>query len=92
MPDSIIGVAGIFDWDQIARFLLALTRLGLALVFVPLPGVRSAPGIVRALLIVSMAAVVVPLLPASMTLPASPAAFAWALAGEAVYEIGRAHV
>jgi flagellar biosynthesis protein FliR len=85
MPDSILSAAGFLDWDLLARFLLTLTRLGLAFVFVPLPGVRSAPEMVRALLIVSMAAAVVPLLPASMNLPASPAAFAWALAGEAVY-------
>ena len=85
MPDSILAAARAFDWDHLARFLLALTRLGLAFLFVPLPGVRSVPEVVRAMLIVSVAAVIVPVLPASMALPASPGAFAWALAGEALY-------
>jgi flagellar biosynthetic protein FliR len=85
MPDSILIFAKVFDWDQTARFLLVLTRLGLAFIFVPLPGVRSVPEVVRAMLILSMAAVMVPVLPASFELPASPAAFARALAGEALY-------
>ncbi|MBA3974779.1 MAG: hypothetical protein C0504_11255 [Candidatus Solibacter sp.] len=85
MPDSILNAAQVLHWDHLARFLFALTRLGLAFVFVPLPGVRSVPEVVRAMLILAMAAVVVPILPASIHLPASPGAFAWALAGEAVY-------
>jgi flagellar biosynthetic protein FliR len=85
MPDSILIGAKILDWDQLARFLLTLTRLGLAFVFVPLPGVRSVPEVVRALLILSIAAVMVPVLPVAVRLPASPSAFAWALAGETVY-------
>lgn len=85
MPDSLLSFAKIFDWDQAARFLLVLTRLGLAFIFVPLPGVRSVPEFVRALLILSIAAVMVPVLPASFELPASPASFVWALAGEALY-------
>lgn len=85
MPDSLLSAAGMFDWNLLARFLLTLTRLGLAFIFVPLPGVKSVPEVVRALLILSMAAVVTPLMPALASLPASPAAFVRALAGEAVY-------
>ncbi|HPT27928.1 MAG TPA: flagellar biosynthetic protein FliR [Bryobacteraceae bacterium] len=85
MPNSLTHSAALLDWPMLGGFLLTLTRLGLALAFVPMPGVKSAPDMARVVLIVSLAAVLVPALPQTLAVPVAPGAFAKAMAGEALY-------
>jgi flagellar biosynthesis protein FliR len=69
----------------IIRFLLVLTRLGAILIFVPIPGVKSAPQAARIVLILTIS---IALFPAWPPLPASPVSLGlmlgW-LATEAVF-------
>ncbi len=85
MPNELAAVGALMDWNLLGGFLLTLTRLGLALVFVPLPGVKSMPEVARVVLIVSLAAAIVPALPQGQDVPATAGSFAKAMAGEAVY-------
>jgi flagellar biosynthetic protein FliR len=85
MPASFTSALAWLDWQMLGSFLLTLTRLGLALAFVPLPGVKSAPETARIVLVVTLAAVMTPALPRAMAIPASPGAFAVLMAGEAAY-------
>ncbi len=85
MPNDLAAAAALLDWNLLGGFLLTLTRLGLALAFVPLPGVKSAPEMARVVLIVSMAAAIVPALPQVQSVPATAGSFVKAMAGEAAY-------
>jgi flagellar biosynthetic protein FliR len=85
MPNSLANSAALLDWNLLGGFLLILTRLGLALAFVPMPGAKSAPEAARVVLIVSLAAVLAPVLPQAAGVPPTPGAFVRAIAGEALY-------
>ena len=56
MPNELAAVGALLDWNILGGFLLTLTRLGLAIAFVPLPGVKSVPEMARIVLVVSLAA------------------------------------
>lgn len=73
------------SWNLLGGFLLTLTRLGLALSFVPMPGLKSAPDIARITLTLSLTAMIAFGLPQSAALPNTPISFAAAMAGEALY-------
>jgi len=73
------------DWNLLGGFLLILTRLGLALSFVPMPGFKSSLDIARITLIVALSAVMTPALAKTVAIPAEPAAFVRVMAGEMLY-------
>lgn len=85
MPDNPSVSAAILNWNLLGGFLLNVTRLGLALSFVPMPGVKSSLDTVRIVLIVTLAAVMVPVLEQAAAVPDKPAAFVRAMAGEMLY-------
>ncbi len=85
MPNELTAVGALLNWNLLGGFLLTLTRLGLALAFVPLPGVKSVPEMARVVLIVSLAAAIVPALPQVHGVPATAGSFVKAMAGEAAY-------
>jgi flagellar biosynthetic protein FliR len=79
MPASTFGLA---DWAS--TFLLTATRVGGALAFTPIPGIRQAPALTRALLILCVAAVLTPLYPPAR-LPGSASAFFLWLVNELIF-------
>lgn len=85
MPNDLAAAGALLNWNLLGGFLLTLTRLGLALSFVPLPGVKSVPAMARVVLIVSLTAAIVPALPQAQEVPATAGSFVKAMAGEAAY-------
>lgn len=84
MPVDTINSIGLFTWGAIGPFLLTMARLGLALTFVPLPGLKAAPDLARIAIITMLAATVSQAVPFG-PLPQSAGVFALVLVGEVVY-------
>lgn len=85
MPSELSNGTALLNWELLGGFLLTLTRLGLALSFVPMPGLKSAPDLARVVLVVSLAATIVPALPHSVDVPSTTARFVKVIAGEVLY-------
>jgi flagellar biosynthetic protein FliR len=83
-----MGVSPVLSLGTLVEFLLVLTRLGSALVFVPIPGAKNAPSVARVILIVSLTLSSFPIWPAfDRPIPTAGQLVVWVMT-EAVFGIG----
>ena len=55
MPNEwLTGLSGLAAWPAAQTFLLVATRIGGAIAFIPIPGLRTAPVLARVILTVSL--------------------------------------
>lgn len=69
MPDSAVWASLPEVWKAAIGLLCLAARVGSAFVLVPVPGFRSAPGMVKAVLVLGLSAAALPLLPAGFQPP-----------------------
>lgn len=74
-----------FGLPSLLGFLLVLARLGSALLFVPIPGLKALPDPARAFLVLALCAALYPLWPSYNQIHAGAGAFLLMFAGEAAF-------
>lgn len=90
MPDSTAWASMPEAWRAAIGLLCVAARAGAAFVLVPIPGLRSAPAMSKAVLIIAFSAAAYPLLPPDFTPPLSLGSLLIMLAAEITAGLGAA--
>jgi flagellar biosynthesis protein FliR len=88
MPVNDLAASLTGSWPVMASLLCVAARVGSAFVFVPMPGFRSAPAMVKAALVAAFTVASFPLLDAAFVPPASIGGFLALLATEVMIGAG----
>lgn len=90
MPDNTAWASMPEAWRAAIGLLCVAARAGAAFVLVPIPGIRGAPAVSKAVLIIAFSAVMYPLLPADFKPPPGFSALLIMLAAEITAGLGAA--